>query len=192
MANKVAAMITNYLCKNKTIHEDNKEIYSYGFEIMLSNITNFLLILVIGLLYNNVIHTLVFYFVFVVTRSYSGGYHAKNYFKCNMIFASICFITLFLSNLLNKNMSLVYLVVFLSIYLGCIFEYAPIDSENKRLTVEEKEKYKKISQNISYIWSGIIVILYFTAKEYATTLTLTLVMIAVLMLIEVNKTREND
>ncbi len=88
-------------------------------------------------------------------------------------------------------MSFVYLLVFLAIYIGCIIEYAPIDSKNKELTKDKKTKFKKISILISFIWTAIITILYLVAREYATTITFTLVMIAMLMLVEVNKRREN-
>jgi len=129
--------------------------------------------------------------VFVVTRSFCGGYHAGSYLKCNVLFTVIYLTTLLFSKLMNPFMSLVYLFIFLAIYIGCIIEYAPIDSENKKLTKDNKQRFKRISIFISLAWTGVIVILYLTAREYATTITLTLVMIALLMLVEVNKRREN-
>lgn len=190
MANKVALMITDYLSKNKTINENQRDVYIYGFEILVSNIINLCLIVGLGFIMGTVSHSVLFYIVFVVTRSYSGGYHAESYFKCNVLFTVIYLTTLLLSKLMNPFMSLVYLLVFLAIYVGCIIEYAPIDNEHKKLTTKDKKRFKKISIIISFIWTGIIIILYLTAKEYATTLTLTLVMIAVLMLTEVYKRRE--
>ena len=191
MANKVAVMITDYLYKNKTIDEDHKDIYIYGFEIFISNTINFCLIMGLGLALREIAHSVLFYVVFVVTRSFSGGYHAGTYLKCNILFAVIYMTTLLLSKLMNPFMSLVYILVFLAIYIGCILEYAPIDSEHKKLNKEDKKRFKKTCIIISLVWTGIIIILYLTAKEYATTLTLTLVMIAMLMLIEVYKRREN-
>ena len=191
VANKVAVMITDYLYKNKTIDEDHKDIYIYGFEIFISNTINFCLIMGLGLALREIAHSVLFYVVFVVTRSFSGGYHAGTYLKCNILFAVIYMTTLLLSKLMNPFMSLVYILVFLAIYIGCILEYAPIDSEHKKLNKEDKKRFKKTCIIISLVWTGIIIILYLTAKEYATTLTLTLVMIAMLMLIEVYKRREN-
>ncbi len=191
VANKVAVIITDYLYKNKTIDENHKDIYIYGFEIFISNIINFCLIMGLGIIFREVIHSFLFYVVFVVTRSFCGGYHAGSYLKCNVLFTVIYLTTLLFSKLMNPFMSLVYLFIFLAIYIGCIIEYAPIDSENKKLTKDNKQRFKRISIFISLAWTGVIVILYLTAREYATTITLTLVMIALLMLIEVNKRREN-
>lgn len=191
VANKVAVMITDYLYKNKTIDENHKDIYIYGFEICISNVINFCLIMGLGFVLREVINSILFYVVFVVTRSYSGGYHAESYLKCNALFTIIYLATILFTKVMTPFMSFVYLLIFLAIYIGCIIEYAPIDSENKKLTKEDKIKFKKICISISLGWTVIIAILYLTAREYATTITLTLVMIAMLMLVEVNKRREN-
>jgi accessory gene regulator B len=191
VANKVAVIITDYLYKNKTIDENHKDVYIYGFEILISNVINFCLIMGLGIMFREFIHSFLFYVVFVVTRSFCGGYHAGSYLKCNVLFTVIYLTTLLFSKLMNPFMSLVYLFIFLAIYIGCVIEYAPIDSENKKLTKDNKQRFKSISILISLMWTGLIVILYLTAREYATTITLTLVMIALLMLVEVNKRREN-
>lgn len=190
MANKVAVIITNYLCINKTIEEKHKDVYIYGFEVFISNVINFCIVMGLGLIFNEVLHAILFYVVFVVTRSYSGGYHANSYLKCNVLFGLICLITLLFSKLLTPFISIVYLLIFLAIYVGCIIEYVPVDSENKKLAKEKKTKFKQISLIISIVWTVISTILYFTAKEYATTIVLTLVVIAILILVEVNKRRE--
>lgn len=190
MANRFALKIADFLCRSNTIHHEEKEIYVYGFEILFSNIVNFVLIMVMGLLFKQFYHALLFYTVFVVTRSYCGGYHASTYMKCNITFVGTFIVTVIASNMIYPTISFVYLIVFLAIYIGCILEYAPIDNVHKRLTEEDKSRYRNISIIISVFWTVITIALYFLAKHYATTLTLTLVMIAMLMLIEVNKKKE--
>ncbi len=190
MANRVAVKIADFLCKNNTIRNKDKDIYIYGFEIFLSNLTNFTIVVVLGYLLNLFYHAMLFYIAFVVTRSYSGGYHASTYLKCHIAFASIFLVTMFMSRLLLPTISLVYLLVFIAIYIGCIFEYAPIENSNKPLLELDKLKYRKISIVISLCWTAFVVALYFIAREYAATLTFTLVFVAMLMLIEVNKRKE--
>ncbi|BCJ92457.1 accessory gene regulator [Anaerocolumna cellulosilytica] len=191
MANRFALRIADFLCRNNTIQHEDKEIYVYGFEILFSNIVNFILIMVMGLLLKQFHHALLFYIVFVVTRSYCGGYHASTYMKCNITFVGTFIVTVIASNMIYPTISFVYLIVFLAIYVGCVLEYAPIDNVHKRLTEEEKGRYRKISILISVFWTVTVFVLYFLSKHYATTLTLTLVMIAMLMLIEVNKKKES-
>ncbi len=190
MANRIAVKIADFLCKNNTIRDEDKDIYIYGFEIFFSNLINFTIVVVLGYLLNELAHAALFYIAFVVTRSYSGGYHASTYLKCNIAFASVFILTMIISRLSLPGISLIYLLVFLAIYVGCILEYAPIENSNKPLSEPGKNKYRKISIVISMCWTVIVIALYFIAKEYATTLTLTLVMIAMLMLIEVNKRKE--
>lgn len=190
MANRVAVKIADFLCKNNTIRDEDKEIYIYGFEILFSNIINFTIVAVLGYLLGQFYQSMLFYIAFVITRSYSGGYHASTYLKCNLVFALVFLATMMISRILLPTISLVYLLVFLAIYIGCIMEYAPIENSNKKLSESEKLKYRKNSIIISIGWTIIVIALYYIAKEYATTLTLTLVMIAMLMLIEVNKRKE--
>lgn len=190
MANRVAVKIADFLCKNNTIRNEDKDIYIYGFEIFFSNIINFIIIMGLGCLLNQFYQAILFYIVFVVTRSYTGGYHASTYLKCNIAFASVFLVTMFITRMLLPTISLVYLLGFMAIYIGSVLEYAPIENGKKVLSETDKQKYRKVSIIISLCWSVAVIILYFFEKEYATTLTLTLVMIAMLMLIEVNKKKE--
>jgi accessory gene regulator B len=187
---KFAGMIAHYLIKNETIDKDQEDIYVYGYEIILSSITSLSLIIILGVLLHQIPNAIIFYIVFVITRLYSGGYHASSYLKCNTLFVVIFLCTLAISKFLYEFMSLIYLIILLTIYVGSILEYAPIDNDKKRLTKEDKLKYRKISISIAVCLTIITCILYFLAKEYATTLTITLVMIALLMLIEINKRKE--
>jgi len=183
-------MIADYLCNHHTIKEEEKDIYIYGYEILLSDIVNFLIILAIGSLFKQISHGFLFYIVFVFTRQYCGGYHADTYFKCNIIFGSLCLITLFFSNILYPYVSLISLMVLFFIYMGCILEYAPMDNEYKPITMEDKKRYKKISIWISILWLAVDILLYYTVKKYSITLTVTLVIIAMLMVIESNRRKE--
>lgn len=190
MTNRVAVKITDFLCKNNTIRGEDKDIYIYGFEIFISNLVNLLIVVILGLLAHQFYHAALFYIVFMITRTYSGGYHASTYLKCNIAFGSVFIATIVISRLLMPYISLVYLIVFLAIYIGCILEYAPIENVNKILSEEDKKKHRKTSIQLSIFWTILVLVLYFISKDYATTLTLTLVMIAMLMLIEVNKRKE--
>jgi accessory gene regulator B len=187
---KFATMIADSLHKNEVIEVEQKDIYAYGYEVILSSILNLSLVLVSGILLHQIPNAIIFYLVFVITRLYSGGYHANSYLKCNVIFVMVFLITIAVSKLLYQEMSFVYLLVFLSIYIGSILEYAPIENANKKLTDEDKLKFRKISIGISGCWTLIVCILYFLVREYALTITITLVMIAILMIIEINNRRE--
>lgn len=189
MIHKFAQMVADFLCNNDTIKEEEKDIYVYGYEIIISNIVNFLIILSVGLLLHQVIDGFLFYIVFIITRQYCGGYHANTYLKCNILFGTLCLVTLCFSNMLYDTSFISLFILFL-IYVGCILEYAPIDNEHKKISAEDKKKYRRISIWISILWSAVDIVLYYTAKKYAITLTITLVIIAMLMVIEINRRKE--
>ncbi|MDF2472889.1 MAG: putative accessory regulator protein [Anaerocolumna sp.] len=190
MIHKFATIIADSLFKNKIIPDEQKDIYIYGYEILLSSMLNLSLVLISGILLHQIPSAVIFYIVFVITRLYSGGYHADSYLKCNVIFVIVFLLTIAVSKLLYHEMSFVYLIIFLSIYIGSVLEYAPIENANKKLTEENKVKYRKISIWISVGWTVAACILYFLIKEYALTLTITLVMIAILMIVEINSRKE--
>lgn len=190
MIHKFAQMVADFLCDNDTIKEEEKDIYIYGYEIIISNIVNFLIILTLGLLLHQVIDGFLFYIVFIITRQYCGGYHANTYLKCNILFGTLCLVTLCFSKMLYPYTSFISLLILFLIYIGCILEYAPIDNEHKKISAEDKKKYRRISIWISVLWSAVDIVLYLTVKKYAITLTITLVIIAMLMVIEINRRKE--
>lgn len=190
MINRVALIITDFLCKNETIKEEDRDIYIYGYEIFISNMINFLIVFIIGLLFHRLDHAAIFYISFVVTRSYCGGYHASTYTKCFFAFIAVFTTTLVTSELLLPGFNLFYIIMFLAIYISCIIEYAPIENINKDFTKGESKKHRKTSIILSICWTVLVFVFYFMAIKYAVTLTLTLVMVAMLMFIEINKRKE--
>lgn len=83
MINHISKIITNFFLQQKSISEDEKEIYQYGVEITISSILNILLILLLSILVRSVLSGIVFLVCFIYVRRYTGGYHAETYFRCN-------------------------------------------------------------------------------------------------------------
>lgn len=87
---KISLFLTDLLYQNKVIEEDNREACSYGIQITIANLINFVIAFSIGFLSKSVIEIAVFYCVFVSLRFFCGGYHAKSYGKCFSLFAVTC------------------------------------------------------------------------------------------------------
>ena len=57
--------------------KDDKEIYKYAFNIILSSLIHIATVMILGLCFNLLIESLTFYCAYIVIRKFAGGYHAK-------------------------------------------------------------------------------------------------------------------
>ncbi len=82
---KVAEKVADSLYRKDYISEEEKEIYSYGYEILIDNIGKTFLLLMVGAIIHQFVATLVFVVVFTTLRSCCGGYHASKTWQCNLL-----------------------------------------------------------------------------------------------------------
>lgn len=83
---RLVSIILNFMIKNNVISKDTEEIefYRYGIEITLSSLINIVLISIIGIVTNYTFESMMFLAVFIIMRSFTGGYHANTYIKSDM------------------------------------------------------------------------------------------------------------
>ena len=143
MLNIIAHKITNRLVSRSIVDGELFDIYVYGFELLLSFLFSTLMIAFIGAAVGCIYQTIAFLTVFILLRSFSGGYHADTYSKCTIVtfitFASV----LLLSRLLQVNYFAYLLLGVTGIILLSIF--APIEHPNKKITSQRKKWHKIIS-----------------------------------------------
>ena len=104
---RLVSIILNFMIKNNVISKDTEEIefYRYGIEITLSSLINIALISIIGIVTNYTFESTMFLAVFIIMRSFTGGYHANTYIKCNLV-TSISFVILLLIFKIIRHISL--------------------------------------------------------------------------------------
>lgn len=96
---KISQRILAFICRNMEVDEEIAEIYKYGIEISVSSLINLFLIIFGGLLLGDLPAGFVFMTLFIFLRSYTGGYHAETYFRCNIAFVCTFFATFLLHEL---------------------------------------------------------------------------------------------
>ncbi len=153
MIKQFAGTITSFLVHDNIIDEDDQEIYQYGTEQILINISMLAVIFVIAFTTNSWIQTFFWLCGMLPIRAIAGGYHASSPIKCNLLTVSVFIINIVTINLL-KNYMTIYLISFLlGIILFSILWFAPVDHKNKVL---DREAYL-IAKKKSYI-SGIVIV----------------------------------
>lgn len=146
-----ADRITSVLVTNELIDENEFRVYSYGFELIIAFAANALTVLFIGLIFGKFVHTLLFLLTYCPIRQYAGGFHAKNYSRCLLTFATIYLVTILIINNINLDTSQIPLMIGLAISLIGICKLAPVEHRNNPLSNAERIHHKKVAATLSLI-----------------------------------------
>lgn len=182
MITGLANIIADFFVEKSIIDKNEREIYIYGCEAILSTLTNLLIVIFSGLLTNEVFNMLIFYIVFLIMRKYCGGYHAKTHLRCNIIFTlNIWTVLLLIKNIPVINTTFFVTAIIISNIL--VFCLAPIENENKPIEDLEIYKYRKISIIFSLAFTIIAVLLIPFYKTVSIIITLALLSVSFAMLV---------
>lgn len=158
MIGRITSGVVEKLTDSTTISDTEKELYLYGFFILISQILYFVITIIMGILLDIVSLSIVFYISFQFIRRYAGGIHASSELKCEIISTTSIFISLLCvkSNVMfNIQIPTLILTLFASIV---IFILCPLDTPEKPLTKEELRYFRKISLIVLAIMVSIIII----------------------------------
>lgn len=158
MIGRIASSVVEKLTNSTTVSDTEKELYLYGFFILISQILYFIITIIIGILLDIVSLSVVFYISFQFIRRYAGGIHASSELKCEIISTTSIFICLLCvkSNVMfDIQIPTLILTLLASIV---IFIFCPLDTPEKPLTEEELRYFRKIALIILAIMLSIIII----------------------------------
>lgn len=142
MQHYLSECVTDFLLRQGIIKDEEKDIYVYGTELIISSIINLSICLFISILFKDFVNGLIFFISFSSLRRFTGGFHSKSFLRCNIIFAIIVVMTLlfnmFFSNIFDYVIVTVILIIFslLSIVL-----FSPVYNDNKKLTEYERRLF---------------------------------------------------
>lgn len=142
MATAIAERIVGNLIAASIVEEDDKALYIYGFFLLITHFFFFLIAVAFGCSMKIPLEGVIFYFVFVLLRSYAGGAHAKTETACTMwttlaIGASIAAV-----KVIENSVRIVFPLLFLSNF--CIFLFSPLESKEKPLDNNDRRNFRKI------------------------------------------------
>lgn len=183
----VSKKIAQKWLADSAINIEEKEIYEYGIEIILSSLVGILLIILLGICFFNIRITLLFLLIFIPIRSYCGGYHAETYLKCNigMLVVFICTMLIATNVKITFNAVAIILIV-INIHISIL---SPVVNKSKPLTTSEKTNNKKRSMILSLLLSFIAISLYKYSNIATNIITVTLFMVCLLQLIAIIKNK---
>ena len=150
------------LAKNGNIDEKYIELYARAMEIGLAIILNVVTILIIGGIIGMWWESIVLLALIIPLRSYTGGYHTRNYLRCyltstGLLTGSLLFLRFELGNReMEQTLSAVFVIA-----VAAILIYAPQPDDNRPLTTSERRIFRRRAAAIAIIESigGVVLVL---------------------------------
>lgn len=187
MIDLLSTRIADFLCKRNVINSEEKELYVYGYQLLISSFIGILLTIILGFLFGHGLLAIAFLIIFIPTRQHCGGFHANHFTTCIFSFLSVYLVIMLLTEFMIKSDYILCTILMELFYFLTVVRFAPIEHKNKPLSEEvKKDNYQK-SIIYSVVWIMITIPCYFFLPELAILIALTLAAIAVLMLLEIMK-----
>lgn len=142
MATAIAERIVGKLIAASAVEEVDRELYIYGFFLLITRFFFFLVTVAFGFFLRIPCESVIFYTVFILLRSYAGGVHAKTEMACT-VWTTLAMgtATAFIKILEYTNTKVPVCFLLCNI---CILTFSPLDSGEKPLDIEDRRRYQKI------------------------------------------------
>ena len=190
--NYLVSQIVNFITEQDVISDESdvQDFYRYGIEISISSLLNIVLVVIAGILIHHIIESIVFLTLFILIRSFTGGYHADTYFRCNLLMCTTFILTALATSIFSNKFSLLIIIVLICVTELIVSILGPIENKNKPIDDSKRIKLKIIGIVITLIinCTGL-----FLSRSYlGTMIILTTFLIALLMIAAKIKERGSD
>ena len=82
MKRKISEYCIGKLLEYNEITDAEIDLYAYGIESVITIAINWSITLFLGIIFKQLIPTLIFSIIYIPLRSFAGGYHAKTEGRC--------------------------------------------------------------------------------------------------------------
>lgn len=182
----LSEQIVAFLIDEKVIVDENREIYEYGFELLLADMINLLIILLIGGMSHQIWPTVIYLLIFVCLRSVCGGYHAKTHLRCHMGTIGVYAIFLILLNMRVLKSNPILLLCGDFVAAIPIILFAPIQHSNKPLDDKVRRRNHIIAILMLLLLLLLAMILGYYGRQESTIISLSLWIVSACMLPAIN------
>lgn len=176
----VLKALSGWLVQQDAIEADDRELYEYAMYSFLISVMPLAIFLIAGGVIGMLPEGLLIVIPFMITRKFSGGYHAKHAYICMMISTGLLVSSFYVVIHAECN----WIVHMLAILSGIsVILNSPIDSENKKLEEDEISEYRCTTCLLVMITMVLyFVLLILNQNRYALCVAVSLVLTAILQL----------
>ena len=140
----LAKKITLFYIKKGKIEEDDREVYEYSFEMLISTIINFLIMIVGALITKRYWETALFTFSFLLFRKFFGGYHAKTHIGCISILVIMYLTMIFMIRFDARLLSIIAMII-CSLSIIPVLLLSPVSHPNNPIDKNRIKMYNIVS-----------------------------------------------
>lgn len=161
MYKKIADHISESLVSSGSISGSEIKVYSYAAELLLSSITGLIICISIGLVFGELVGSIIFLSIYCPLRQFSGGYHAANHISCATIFCIVFLANTLIAHYLVSDFHIItpMIFVFCGASLIIVIVLSPVEDKNKPITRIESSNFKRKSIMLCGIAMLLIVLL---------------------------------
>ncbi len=165
MINSLSLKITNRLISKNIIDEENRDLYHYGFFIVISEMLLLAFCTLTGVLLGIALESFVFYVAFFAFHRFAGGFHANTELRCQIVtasaFAAALLMIRFSEPIAKNDLLLAYTAA-----CAALIAVSPADTPQKRLTTEEKKRFRIYTAGVSAVFGLILLAMrYFNTPD---------------------------
>lgn len=150
MNSKGSRGIITLLIESGVIEVSDRELYEYAIHSLWLSVAPLLLALAFGILMGTPWEAVLMILPFMAIRKFSGGYHAKRESTCLIVSSLLIVLCIYGAAHLEYSAVLSICLMLAGISL---ITFSPIDSENRRLDADEKNRYKVITAVMATIFT---------------------------------------
>lgn len=172
MLAELSGRIANAWAENHVIPGEEKAVYQYGIELVLSILINLCCLILISIVVGQALAWVFYLLSFVPLRTAGGGYHAPTHATCILITSGMFCGALLLSLRLPDASAPMFCGVTAVFSLVIFGRLAPVAAANKPLTEGEVSWNRKISRLLVCVVSALV--LFGVAEQWSTHLGLKL------------------
>ena len=165
---EVANLCVDRMLEEKLIASEDREVYFYGIEVLISLGSSLLVSIILGSLFGYLPQTLAFLAAFLPTRCCIGGYHAPTPGKCFLLSMAVFVPSIYFGEQLNPLLS----PLLITISIAMIFKLAPAIHPNHPFSEIHMPILAKRARLVGIIEGIAIMVRTFYQPDYASTMSL--------------------
>lgn len=156
MATMLAERIVSKLIASSAVKEADRELYVYGFFLLITRFFFFLISIAFGFFWKIPCESVIFYIVFFLLRSYAGGIHMKTEMACTA-WTTLAFGVVIASIRIIEQSDWIIMPLLILSNLS-VFLFSPLGSEEKPLDNDEHRRYRKICCRYLLVFNMVIIV----------------------------------
>lgn len=186
---EIARSITDYYIEKDIIAKDKREIYVYGFKLIMADIFNYILVVVFGAIIGKTAESVLFLIILFGLRRFCGGFHAKTFTVCRLSMIITYISVIILSDIIGNMKRCIYIVLILN-FISIVFVamFAPVEHPNKPLLKKQREENKRksiiMSVFVCFVSLALVIKDIESGVIMSTTMTAVIILMVVSMLLK--------